>query len=87
MYRATRSRLIALASLLAALSMFFASAVDVGASLTVSEAQARAAAAASAPVVMPHEWIWRGREPVSLEFMYADRPQPPADWIRTDHAR
>ena len=79
-----RSGLISLATLLTALSLFIASATDVGAAFPATEAAARAAP--DAPIAIPHEWVWRGREPVSLEFMYAKRPQPRNDWIRTDHA-
>jgi hypothetical protein len=81
----TRSGLISLAALLTALSLFFATPTDVGAALAPSEASARAAP--TAPIEIPHEWVWRGREPVSLEFMYGNRPQPQADWIRMNHAQ
>jgi hypothetical protein len=81
----TRSALISLATLLTAVSLFFATATDVGAAYAPTEAAARAAP--DAPVVIPREWVWRGREPVSLEFMYSNRPRPQDDWIRMDHAR
>ena len=80
----TRSGLISLATLVTALSLFLASATDVGAAFPATGTAARAAPAA--PIEIPHEWVWRGREPVSLEFMYANPPQPRNDWIRTDHA-
>jgi hypothetical protein len=83
----TRSRLIALAALITALSIFLASATDVGAVLAVSEPAARAAAVAATPIEIPREWVWRGPEPVSLEFMYGNRPQPQSDWIRMNHAQ
>ena len=79
-----RSGVISLATLLTALSVFLASATDVGAAHSPPETAARAAP--GVPIEIPREWAWRGREPVSLEFMYAERPQPRSDWIRTDHA-
>jgi hypothetical protein len=79
-----RSGLIALAALVTALSLFFASASDVGAALSPSETAARAGP--PAPIAIPREWAWHGPAPVSLEFMYSDRPQPQSDWIRMDHA-
>lgn len=84
----TRSRrghgtlVILFATLLAALSMFFASAVDVGAMLTTAEAASASSAAAVTPIEIPPEWVWRGREPVSLEFMYGNHEPPQQDWIR-----
>ena len=71
---------IALATLLAALSMFFASAVDLNAMLTPEGAALRAATAAK-PVEIPHEWVWRGRAPVSLEYMYGNHEPPQPDYI------
>ena len=81
----TRSGLISLATVITALSLFLASATDVGAAIPATEAAARAGPAAA--IEIPHEWVWRGREPVSLEFMYAHPPQPRNDWIRMDHAQ
>ncbi len=77
---------IALATLLTALSMFFASAVDVGAMLTPEGAALRADAAAT-PVEIPPEWVWRGREPVSLEYMYGNQKPPQQDYIRMHRAQ
>ena len=77
---------IALAALIAAASMFFASAVDVGAMLT-PEAAALRAKGAHTPVVMPEEWVWRGRAPVSLEYMYGNHQPPQQDWIRMHRAQ
>lgn len=71
---------IALATLLAALSMFFASAVDVRAMLTPEGAAQRAGAAAT-PVEIPEQWVWRGRAPVSLEYMYGNHEPPREDYI------
>jgi hypothetical protein len=68
---------IALTCLVTAASMFFASAVDVKAMLRPDQAAARA----MEPVVMPEEWVWRGRAPIDLESMYANKPAP-QDWIR-----
>jgi hypothetical protein len=70
---------IAFATLLAAVSMFFASAVDVRAMLTPEGAALRAAK--HEPVAMPEEWVWRGRERVSLEYMYGNHEPPRADYI------
>ena len=67
---------IALATLVTAASMFFASAVDVKAMLRPDERAAR-----MAPVTMPQEWVWRGREPINLESMYVREPVR-QDWIR-----
>jgi hypothetical protein len=72
--------MIALATLLTALSMFFASAVDVRAMLT-PDAAAMRAKAAHQPVEMPEEWIWRGRPPINLESMYGNRAKPQPDYI------
>jgi hypothetical protein len=77
---------IALATLLTAVSMFFASAVDVHAMLS-PEASAMRAAAPSQPVQLPEEWIWRGRKPIDLEYMYGNHEPPRPDYIvmhRTD---
>lgn len=68
---------VTLATLIAALSMFFASAVDVRAMLTPEAAAMRA----HQPVVMPEEWVWRGRPPVDLESMYGNREKPQPDYI------
>ncbi len=72
--------MIAFATLLAALSMFFASAVDVRAMLTPEGAALRAGAAAT-PVKIPEQWVWRGRAPVSLESMYGNHEPPRPDYI------
>lgn len=72
--------MIALATLLAALSMFFASAVDVRAMLTPEGAALRAEAP-TAPIEIPREWVWRGKPPVSVEHMYGNREQPQQDYI------
>jgi hypothetical protein len=72
--------LIALATLLAALSMFFASAVDVSAMLT-PEAAALRAGAHHEPVKLPKEWVWRGPAPISLEYMYGNHEPPRQDYI------
>jgi hypothetical protein len=72
--------MIALATLVAALSMFFASAVDVHAMLTPEAASMRAGAPIQ-PVLMPEEWIWRGRAPINLEFMYGNREPRQQDYI------
>jgi hypothetical protein len=71
---------IAFATLFAAASMFFASAVDVRAMLT-PEAAALRAVARHEPVLMPQEWVWRGRPPLNLEYMYGNRAQPQPDYI------
>src|SRR5258706_997630 len=73
---------IAVATLLAALSMIVASAVDVGAALRPDESAAHVSAAAHAPIQMPREWIWRGRAPIDLEYMYGNHPPRQQDWIR-----
>ena len=70
---------IAIAALIAAASMFFASAVDVHAMLTPEAAALRAAK--HEPVVMPKEWVWRGPKPVSLESMYGNHEPPRPDYI------
>ena len=82
--RSTRPRrlgygtlVIALATLITAASMFFASAVDVKAMLRPDERAAR-----MAPVIMPQEWVWRGRAPIDLESMYAHHEPVRQDWIR-----
>ena len=69
---------IAFATLFIAASMFFASAVDVKAMLRPDEAAARA----MGPVEMPQEWVWRGRAPINLESMYANKRPVQQDWIR-----
>ena len=69
---------IVLATLLAALSMFFASAVDVHAMLTPEAAARRAQAQ---PVVVPHEWVWRSRPAIDLESMYGNREKAQPDYI------
>jgi hypothetical protein len=80
----TRSRLgystlvIALATMLTAGSMFFASAVDVKAMLRPDQAAARA----MGPVELPQEWQWRGPKPINLESMYGNKPAPRLDFIR-----
>ncbi len=71
--------IIVIATLLAALSMFFASAVDVRAMLTPEAAALRADA--HEPVVMPQQWVWRGRPPIDLGSMYGNREQPQPDYI------
>ncbi len=71
--------LIALATLLAALSMFFASAVDVRAMLTADGAAVRAGT--HTPIELPEEWVWRVRAPVSVEHMYGNHEPPPPDYI------
>jgi hypothetical protein len=70
---------IALAALFTAVSMFFASAADVNAMLRPDQAAARA----MGPVEIPQEWVWRGRAPVSLDSMYANKKPIQQDWIRT----
>jgi hypothetical protein len=76
---------IALATLFAALSMFFASAVDVRAMLTPEVAALRAGAGPEV-VVIPEEWVWRGRAPLSLEHMYGNHEPPRPDFIRMHRA-
>jgi len=71
---------IAFAALIAAVSMFFASAVDVHAMLS-PEAAARRAGTPHQPVVMPEEWVWRGRAPINLESMYGNHEPPRQDYI------
>jgi hypothetical protein len=78
-HRGHGTLIVAFATLLAALSMFFASAVDVRAMLTSEGAALRAAK--HEPVKMPEEWVWRGREPISLEYMYANHEKPRHDYI------
>jgi hypothetical protein len=84
---ATRSRLgystlvIALATMLTAASMFFASTVDVKAMMRPDQAAARA----MGPVVLSQEWQWRGPKPINLDSMYADKPAPREDFIRNTH--
>jgi hypothetical protein len=68
---------IALATLVTAASMFFASAVDVKAMLRPDERAAR-----MGPVILPQEWVWRGRAPVDIESMYTHHEPPRQDWIR-----
>ena len=72
--------MIALATLLAALSMFFASAVDVRAMLT-AEGAARRAGTPHTPIEIPKEWTWRGRPPIDLEGMYGNHEPPRPDYI------
>jgi hypothetical protein len=72
--------MIALATLLAALSMFFASAVDVRAMLT-PEVAAMRAEAPHQPVEIPQEWVWRGPPPIKVESMYGNREKPQPDYI------
>ena len=76
--------MIALATLLAAVSMFFASAVDVRAMLTPEGAALRAGTPHT-PIVIPEEWVWRGRAPVSVataeamwlaKTLFRDEPTP-----------
>lgn len=76
---------IALGTLITALSMLMASPVNVNAMLTPEAAALRAPA--HEPVVMPEEWVWRGRKPVSLEYMYGNRQSPQPDYIVLHHAR
>jgi|RhiMethySRZTD1v2_1073278.scaffolds.fasta_scaffold1260761_2 hypothetical protein len=71
---------IAFATLFIAISMFFASAVDVRAMLT-PEAAALRGVARHEPVVMPEEWVWRGRPPINVEYMYGNREKPQPDYI------
>jgi len=71
---------IAFATLFTAISMFFASAVDVRAMLT-PEAAALRGVARHEPVVMPEEWVWRGRPPINVEYMYGNREKPQPDYI------
>ena len=71
--------IIAVATLLAAVSMFFASAIDVRAMLTPEGAALRGAR--HEPVALPNEWVWRGREPISLEHMYGNHEKPQPDYI------
>ena len=71
---------IAFATLFTAISMFFASAVDVRAMLT-PEAAALRGVARHEPVVMPEEWVWRGRPAINVEYMYGNREKPQPDYI------
>src|SRR5438093_9746476 len=75
--------MIALATLLAAVSMFFASAVDVRAMLTPEGAALRAGTPHK-PIELPKEWVWRGPAPVSLEHMYGNHEKPQQDYIVMD---
>lgn len=70
--------LVVLGIAVVSLSMLCASAVDVNAMLQPDQAAARA----MGPVEIPHEWVWRGRAPISLESMYGNQPAPQQDWIR-----
>jgi len=71
---------IAFATLFVAVSMFFASVVDVRAMLT-PEAAALRGVARHEPVVMPKEWVWHGRAPIDVEYMYGNRAKPQPDYI------
>ena len=77
---------IAVATLFAALSIIVSSAVDVGAALPFDESAAQVSAAATGPILMPPEWVWRGRAPINLEYMYGNREPRQQDWIRMDHS-
>ena len=70
---------LALVTLVWAVSIFFASAVDVSAMLRPDQAAARA----MGPVEIPQEWVWRGRAPINLDSMYGNRKPAQQDWIRT----
>ena len=54
----------------------------VGAMLATAEAASGPSAAAASPIEIPPEWVWRGREPISLEYMYGNHEPPQQDWIR-----
>jgi hypothetical protein len=77
---------IAFATLLTAVSMFFASAVDVRAMLT-PEAAALRGVARHEPVIVPEEWVWRGRPPINVEYMYGNREKPQPDYIVMNRAQ
>jgi hypothetical protein len=70
---------IALGTVAVALSMLIASPVNVNAMLT-PEAAAQSAVKHE-PVVMPEEWVWRGRAPLNLEYMYGNRQPAQPDYI------
>jgi hypothetical protein len=73
---------IVVATLFAALSLIIASAVDVGAAVRHGASDARGAIASTRPIVLPEEWVWRGKPPINLEYMYGNHNIVQQDYIR-----